>query len=77
MVKIVGVDKGSRAERAGLVDGDVLISINGREINDVLDYRFFLAERSIELKYSRAGAEYSAIIKNSNMTISVLILKLH
>ena len=63
MVKIVGVDKESRAERAGLVDGDVLISINGREINDVLDYRFFLAERSIEMKYSRAGVECSAVIK--------------
>ena len=63
MVKIVSVDKGSRACNAGIMDGDILISINGREINDVLDYRFFLAEKSIALKLSRNGEEYEAVIR--------------
>ena len=63
MVRIVHVDRGSRADRAGLLEGDMLISINDREINDVLDYRFFLAEKSIVLKYSRDGIEHSATIK--------------
>ena len=37
---------------------DNLISINGREIRDVLDYRFFLAEREITLTLLRNGEEY-------------------
>lgn len=63
MVKIVSVDKNSRAEHAGIQSGDILISINGREICDVLDYRFFLAEKSISLKLERNGSEYEVFIK--------------
>jgi S1-C subfamily serine protease len=37
MVKITEVEHRSHADRAGLLAGDVLISINGNEINDVLD----------------------------------------
>lgn len=63
MVKIVSVEKHSRADGAGIKAGDDLISINGREICDVLDYRFFLAEKSILLKLSRGGQELEVIIK--------------
>jgi len=62
VVKIVSVDKGSRAEAHGICGGDNLISINGREISDVLDYRFFLADRSIVLKLSRDGQEFEVTI---------------
>ena len=51
MVKITEVEKRSHADRAGLLVGDVLVSINGNEINDVLDYRFYLAERRVEIAY--------------------------
>ena len=57
MVKIMRVESGSRADRAGIRAGDNLISINGREIRDVLDYRFFLAEQSVTLKVSRESEE--------------------
>lgn len=63
MVKIVSVEPRSRAASAGILAGDILLSISGREINDVLDYRFFLAERSILLKLSRNGEEYEVTIK--------------
>ena len=63
MVRITCVDKGSRADAAGIRALDNLISINGREICDVLDYRFFLAERSILLRLSRDGEEYEVTIK--------------
>ena len=63
MVKILSVDKKSRAERAGVAAGDILISINGREINDVLDYRFHLTNSKIILKCRRAGEEYSIEIR--------------
>ena len=63
MVKITCVDKGSRADAAGIKAGDNLISINGREICDVLDYRFFLAERSVALKIERGGDTLEVTIK--------------
>ena len=63
MVRIVSVDKHSRAESAGIKAGDNLITIGGREICDVLDYRFFLAERCIVLRLSREGEEFEVTIK--------------
>ena len=63
MVRITGVLKHSRAARAGILAGDVLHSIDDNEINDVLDYRFYLTERSITLTLSRDGETYSVKIK--------------
>ncbi len=62
MVKITEVEHRSHAERAGLCAGDILVSINGNEINDVLDYRFYLAERKIEISYLRDGDKRTASI---------------
>ena len=63
MVKIVSVASRSRAYKAGICEGDILLSINGREINDVLDYRFYLAECKISVKVSREGKELEFKIK--------------
>ena len=57
MVKITCVDLNSRAHRAGILADDILVSINGKEINDVLDYRFHLANRIIDILVKRAGDE--------------------
>ena len=57
MVKIVSVDANSRAKRVGINENDILISINGREINDVLDYRFHLANKNIDICVLRDGEE--------------------
>ena len=59
MVIITDVLPKSRAERAGILPRDVLVSINGKEINDVLDYRFYLANREITLAVLREDAELS------------------
>ena len=59
MVIITDVLPKSRAERAGILSGDALLSINGKEINDVLDYRFYLANRDITLLVLREGEERS------------------
>ena len=65
MVRIEEVLKNSRAERAGVQKGDVLVAINDREINDVLDYRFFLAEREIRLALLREGERIELVIKKA------------
>lgn len=53
MVTITDVFPKSRAEKAGIIVGDVLLSINEKEINDVLDYRFYLANKEITLSVKR------------------------
>lgn len=63
MVKITAVLERSRAKKAGLRAGDMLISINGREINDVLDYRFYLAEKVVSIRVSRDGETLDFKIK--------------
>lgn len=40
-----------------------MISINGNEICDVLDYRFYLTERVVTLRLSRDGEEYTVTVK--------------
>ena len=63
MVKITSVECCSRAARAGILPGDVLVAINENEINDVLDYRFYLTERSVTLTVDRSGDRLSFTIK--------------
>ena len=63
MVKIVSVCHRSRAQRAGIRDGDVLVSINGKEIRDVLDYRFYLADKEVKLSVIRDGKSLEFKIK--------------
>ncbi len=49
MVRIQKVIDGSVAKKHGACENDTLVSINGHEINDVLDYRFYLADSHIDL----------------------------
>ena len=63
MVKITDVLLDSRSHKAGIQAGDILVSINGNEIRDVLDYRFYLTEKSVALALLRDGKEYSVTMK--------------
>ena len=63
MVKIIGVEERSYAKRAGVKPTDTLIAINGNEINDVLDYRFYLTERLVTLTLTGENGEYTVKIK--------------
>lgn len=63
MVEITDVREHSRAAKQGILPDDILISINGHDINDVLDYRFYLCEKDINLLLKRNGTEYSVYIK--------------
>ncbi len=63
-VKITGADKGSPAQRAGLA-GAMLLSIDGSEINDMLDYEYYSSGARLELAVMRGTKlEYLTIEKN-------------
>lgn len=63
-VIIDGVQKGSFAEKKKIGVGDRLVSINGNEINDVLDYRFYINETKLVLSLETAdGKSKLAMIK--------------
>ena len=66
MVKITGVENGSLAYEHGIIAGDELISINDNEINDVLDYRFYLTERKVRIRVDRNGRHLFFKIKKTS-----------
>lgn len=53
MVKIKAVEHNSPAYRAGVKAGDFLLAIDGHDVCDVLDYRFYLTPKKITLKLHR------------------------
>ncbi len=59
MVKIQSVLSGGIAERVGISANDLLISVNGNPIRDVLDYRFYLTETVVRLELLRDGVPFS------------------
>lgn len=63
MVEITSVDKHSYAEKAGIRAGDKLVSVNGYEIHDVLDYRFYITEKKLALVIERDGEKKTVSIK--------------
>ncbi len=63
MVEITELLEHSPATRAGIALGDFLVSIDGREIRDVLDYRFYLAETRVTLSLERDGKLYEVTIE--------------
>ena len=54
-VLIKYVEPGSPCDVAGLKSGDRLVSINGNEIVDVLDYRFYQNEKKLKLIVESSG----------------------
>ncbi|MBQ9859938.1 MAG: DUF512 domain-containing protein [Clostridia bacterium] len=48
-VEITAVQEGSPAHRARIGAGDTLLTINKREIGDVLDYRFYIPDSRLRL----------------------------
>lgn len=51
--RITEVESGSLAERAGIVAGDELVSINGKPIRDVLDYKFYAYDKKLKVELRR------------------------
>ena len=50
---IKAVEPGSIAEELELAPGDVLVSVNGQPVGDVLDYHYLINEEYLELLVRR------------------------
>lgn len=61
-VKVMSVLRGSAADKAGLKGGDIVVSVNGHGITDVLDYRFYINERRLDIEFERGGKRHHAAI---------------
>lgn len=55
--RIVSVDPGSPAERAGLRAGETLLQIDGTAIRDVLDYKFYSYDAALRLQVMEADGQ--------------------
>ena len=51
------VEPGSIAQEAGIAPGDCLLKINGEEIYDILEYKFYSAATELELEIERPHGE--------------------
>ena len=60
-VKISGIEENSIAMKKKISAGDELIKINGNEINDVLDYRFYINEKKLVLSLKTAEGKFRAV----------------
>ena len=64
-VTICGIEKKSPAKRARIKTGDILVAINGNEIIDVLDYRFYQNEEKLTIEILRKGKKKICKIKKA------------
>ncbi len=62
-VRIVSVDEGSLASRAGVQGGHSLLSVDGKEIGDFLDYWFYTDKKRLALcLMDNDGKEYAVTL---------------
>lgn len=64
-VEIKSVVKGSPVSGLNVRAGDILISVNGHEISDVLDYMYYSAEIKTELLIERGENRHSVSVTKS------------
>lgn len=55
--KIAKVIQGGIGEELGFEEGDILLSINGTEIKDIIDYKFLLADDYVEVEILKPNNE--------------------
>ena len=65
-VTVTSVLNDSYGEKAGILKNDVIEIINGREITDVLDYRFAIQSKKLLIKFKRGLEELQVNIRKSS-----------
>ena len=76
MVCITGVLRGSAAEEAGIGAGDQLITMNGREIRDLIDYQYLQAQEILELHIAKPdGTQYLIEVEKEKRGIGFAVCR--
>ena len=57
------VHEGTFAEEIGLKKGDIVLSMNGRPVNDIIDYMYYSRDDAINLKIMRGTRSRSFNVK--------------
>ena len=65
MITVASVTPSSIAEKNGIKAGDEILYINGREINDVLDYRFEMMSETLHIVLKRGVEEINISVTKS------------
>ena len=67
MVTVQNVEKGSYAAKTGILPRDILVSVNGNDITDVLDYRYYTTEKKLIFSLLRDGEPIEIKIVKKDM----------
>ena len=51
------VKKGSIAEEMDIEPGDILISINGNKVQDIIDYKYLISDEYLEVEIEKENGE--------------------
>ncbi len=62
------VEKDSPADRAGILPGDRILSINGHKINDAIDLMFYGDEQLLNIQLARNGKRFRVEIEKDSST---------
>jgi len=62
---IEAIREGSPAERAGLRASDMILSINGLKVNDLIDYLFMRCEPTLDMEIKRGERRLSVSVTHS------------
>ena len=73
--EITNVIADSPAWHHGVKAGDILVSVNGHKISDVLDYMYYSSESMVTLALKRGDKHIISNSRRTNMTIWGLNLK--
>ena len=55
--EIVAVQKGSIADELEIEAGDKLLTINGQEVKDIIDYKFLIADENIKMEVEKPNGD--------------------
>ncbi len=71
MVKIIHIESGSPAAKAGLRESDTIISADGHILHDALDFMFYIEQKPrVEIVYLRGDTEFRTTLKNREFSYS-------
>ncbi len=78
MLKIIKIQKGSPAEKAGISLSDIIMTINGHEINDLLDFDFYSVSEPLKISFKDGNTSKEIIFQesgNNGITVEEIKIK--